>query len=171
MSCIVYCATKMTNRDRVEMLERAHYVCDVLTGWGLTPISPVLEEKVTSAPGPLVQTSEEQLRAFWKRDKDIIAYEAHVILCDEAQHKSYGVEREYGFARYCLWKPVITVVPAGTGFIVSNFEDDVVASNVTDAAILIQRNWGTPLKRFVWRTQMLFKTLPKWIYRQIRQWR
>lgn len=169
--CIIYVATKMSNRDRVEMIERAHYVCETLERYGLTPISPILVENVENKPGKLTQTSEEQLKQFWTRDKDIIAYEAHVVLCDNAQHKSYGVEREYGFARFCLWKPTVSIVPPDSGFIVSTFEDDLVVNSVEAAARLIARHWGTPWKRRLWRFQMLRRTLGKFLWRQLCQWR
>src|SRR5438067_9791016 len=126
MNCIVYVATKMTGRDKLEMRSRANYVCGVLRAWGLTPISPILEEKVENVQGPLIQSSNEQLHQFWTRDKEIISKVAHVVLCDEADRKSLGVEREYGFSRYCLWKPTLSILPSFQGPKVACFEDDTV---------------------------------------------
>jgi len=168
-SCIVYIATKMTGRDKQEMRKRAEEVCFILREWGLTPISPVIEEKVPETKGLLLQLSNEQLKGFWKRDKDIITYEAHVVLCDEANLKSLGMEREYGFARYCLWKPTLTLLPEGIN--VACFEDDLVVQTVDAAAAVISRNWGTRNKRIKWRLRMLLRTLPKWLFRQMYQWR
>lgn len=171
MNCKIYVATKMSGRDRQEMVTRANEVCAVLRGWGLTPISPVLEEGVANTPGLLLQTSNEQLKGYWKRDKDIIAYEAHVILIDEGQRKSLGVEREYGYARYCLWKPTLTILPPDQGPNIACFEDDTVVQTVDAAASVIAHNWGTRWLRCKWRFRMLLRTLPLWIYRQLMQWR
>lgn len=170
-NCVVYCATKMTGRDKKELLLRANYVCNKLKGYGLTPVSPVLEEQVENEAGALLQLSNKKLRSFWKRDKDLIAYKAHVLLCDEAELKSLGVEREYGYARYCLWKPVVTVLPSNQGFNIADYEDDIVVHSIDTAAKVIVNNWGTKEKRFRWRSKMLLRTLPKWLYRQLCQWR
>ena len=169
LNCNVYVATKMTGRDKAEMVQRAYYVCDVLRHWGLTPISPVIEEEVPKNEGLLLQSSNEQLKKFWKRDKDIIVYQAHVVLCDEADNKSLGMEREYGFSRYCLWKPTLTILPKGIN--VACFEDDIVVQTVDAAASIIAQNWGTCKKRWVWRIKMLVRTLPRWFWRQIIAWR
>src|ERR1041385_3980005 len=161
MNCKVYVACKMTGRDRKEMLERAAYVSDVLKAWDLTPISPVLEEKVEGIPGPLLQMSQELLQAYWKRDKYIISDVANVVLVDEGERKSLGVEREYGFSRYCLWKPTLTILKNDGGPNVACFEDDIVVQTVDAAASVIVRNWGNRWKRWKWRFDMLRRTIPK----------
>jgi|ERR1041385_259232 hypothetical protein len=171
MNCKVYVACKMTGRDRKEMLERAAYVSDVLKAWDLTPISPVLEEKVEGIPGPLLQMSQELLQAYWKRDKYIISDVANVVLIDEGERKSLGVEREYGFARYCLWKPTVTILPANQGFNIAQFEDDYVVHTVDAAAAMIAQNWGTQEQRHKWRWDMLKRTFPKWLWRQYLAWK
>lgn len=160
----------MTGRDKQEMIIRANHVSTVLKGYDLTPISPVIEEGITNEPGQLVQSSEEQLKYFWQRDKHIISDVAHVVLCDEANRKSFGMEREYGFARYCLWKPVVSIMN-GSGYTVAEFEDDIVCESVQAAAAYIQCHWGTAWKRRKWRIKMLIRTLPKFLYRQLMAWR
>jgi hypothetical protein len=170
MAISVYIACKMTGRDKQEMLDRATHVCSVLKLYGITPISPVVEEGVKNEPGNLEQSSKEQLRGFWRRDKHIIRNMAHVVLLDEANRKSTGMEREYGYCRYALWKPVVTLMP-NTGFTVADFEDDLVVRTVEEAAELIQRNWGTGWKRFIWRIKMLNRSLPKWVAGQMLAWR
>lgn len=162
MSCIVYCASKMTGRDKQEMLDRAYYVCNVLANYGLTPISPVIEEEVKNEPGQLEQTSSEKLRKYWARDKHLIRNVAHVTLLDEAYRKSTGMEREYGYTRYCLWKPVVTIMP-NSGYTVADFEDDAVVMNEFEAGLYISHNFGTRWKRIKWRLNMLKRSLPKWL--------
>lgn len=166
MSCKVYIACKMTGRDKAEMVTRAKFVRDVFSFYGLEAISPVLEEGVQNEKGALTPNSTEELKGHWKRDKDIIAYRAHVVFCDEAERKSLGVEREYGFNRYALWKPTVTLLPT-SGPNIAWFEDDYVADSLHEAAALIRHKWGTWPKRFIWRLNMLKKTLPKWLGRQL----
>jgi hypothetical protein len=152
------------------MVTRAKYVTSIFKQHGITVISPVIEEEVQNESGELIQTSQETLKGFWERDKSIIAYRAHVVFLDEAERKSLGCEREYGFARYCLWKPCVTLLPSG-GPSVADFEDDTVAHDLHHAAEVMVTNWGTPLKRVKWRILMLLKSLPLFVFRQIYQFR
>ena len=166
MSCRIYVACQMSGRDKAEMVSRAKYVCSILRQYGLDPISPVIAEGVANEKGPLTQTSEAQLQYFWKRDKEIITEQAHVVLVDEAFRKSHGVERELGLARYCLWIPLVIVAP-GLGISIPRLEDDIVAEDVHEAGRLIRDKFGTWPKRVLWRLKLLNRTLPLFIYRQI----
>lgn len=166
MGCTIYCATRMTGKDRHEQVTRAKYVCAVLRQYGLNPISPVLAENVEDAPGPLVNDNRERLGRFWARDKEIIRYEAHVVLIDGAHEKSYGVEREYMLSRGVLWKPTVLLMPP-TGLTVVDFEDDFVAHDVHMAGQHIREHWGTWGKRFKWRVAMLCRSLPRWMLDQL----
>ncbi len=166
MACTVYLATKMTNKDRHEQVARAKYVCAILRQYGLNPISPVLAENVEDKPGPLINDNRDRLRGFWARDKEIIRYEAHVVLIDGAHEKSFGVEREYMLNRGVLWKPTVLLMPP-TGLTVVDFEDDYVAHDVHIAGEFIRKKWGTQRKRIMWRINMLARTLPRWILGQI----
>src|SRR4051812_40896387 len=103
MSCVVYTATRMTGRDKSEMVERAKHIVAVLKTYGITAISPILEENVEAKTEVLVNDNEARLRKYWARDKFIIRKLAHVVLVDGADAKSFGVEREYALNRYCLW--------------------------------------------------------------------
>ena len=171
MACKIYIACKMTGRDKLEMNKRAEYVCKTLQEYGLTPISPVLEEKVEAKEGKLINNDKERLQGFWKRDKEIIAKEAHVVLMDHAEMKSFGMEREYGYNRFCLWKPTVIMVPPNTPLSVAQFEDDAFYYSVHHAAQEIARLWGTRTRRWIWRIKMLNRALPSWIYLQLLAWR
>lgn len=160
----------MTGRDRKEMVMRAKHVCHVLEKAGLKPISPVLEEKVKSTTGPLVNNSRTRLKIFWKRDKEIIRKIAHVVLIDGAHDKSFGVEREYGLNRWNLWKPTVLIMKRN-GITVADFEDDNVVETVEQAADVIAAKWGTRWKRWKWRIKMLDRCLPAWLWAQILAWR
>ncbi len=161
----------MSGADKAEMVARAKRVCEIFRESGLTPISPVIEEQVPDTPGKLINADKEQLHTFWTRDKDIIANEAHIIYFDRFEQKSFGMEREYGLARYCLWKPTVVHVSPGTVTSVAEWEDDILVTSVHEAARLIAENWGTREKRVIWRVKMLRRTLCTWLKRQLMGWR
>lgn len=170
MTCKVYLGCKMSGADKAEMVKRALRICEIFREAGLTPISPVIEEQVKDEPGKLINSDKERLHGFWTRDKEIIANEAHVIYFDRFEQKSFGMEREYGLARYCLWKPTVVHVSPGTVTSVAEWEDDVLCTSVHEAARIIAGTWGTARQRRLWRLKMLWRTLPKWLYRQVKAW-
>lgn len=167
----VYCAVKMTGCSKDELVARAERVCEIMREFGITPISPVIEENVKNEPTKLINANKPQLSGYWKRDKQIIIEEAHVLFWDHAEQKSFGVEREYGLNRYCLWKPSVLYVPKGTPTSVSEWEDDAIFYSVHDACRYIVDMWGTPKRRRQWRWEMLKRTLPTWVKRQWLAWR
>lgn len=170
MSVSVYVATRMTGRDKREQVHRAKHVCAILKQYGINPISPVLSENVENKPGPLINDNKERLAGFWKRDKEIIRYEAHVVLIDGAHEKSFGVEREYMLNRGVLWKPTVLLCPP-MGLTVVDFEDDALVHDVHQAGELIRERWGTKWKRIKWRALMLMRSLPKRIKDETYAWR
>lgn len=171
MNCIVYIASPMSGYEKSDMIARAHRVCEIFRESGLTPVSPILEEKVPDTPGKLINSDKERLYGYWQRDKQIIIEEAHIVFIDHAERKSFGCEREYALQRGVLWKPVVIYVAPGTPTSVAEWEDDVIVTSVHEAARIIAENWGTRQKRFKWRVRMLIRTLPKWLYRQLLAWR
>lgn len=160
----------MTGKDKLEQVEHAKYVTEVLRKYDVQVISPVLEEKVLALPGPLLNTDEKKLKGFWKRDKEIITREVHAVVIDGADQKSFGVEREYGLSRYCMWKPTVLYMPK-TFLNVSQFEDDWVSDDLEAIGKYLQDNFGTRKKRVIWRIKMLARSLPKWIVDQMYQFR
>jgi len=161
----------MTGRSKQDQVRRAKFVCNKLRQAGITPISPVLDEGVEETPEALVVGDREELRGHWTRDKYIIARCAHVILFDGSDEGSVGVTREYGFARYCLWKPSIILWNKPRGITVADFEDDAIVFTVEQAIDVILRNYFTRLQRWRWRRKMLFRSLPRWFVNQIYAWR
>lgn len=171
MNCKVYVCCTMTGRDRKEQVMRAQYVKAIFAQYGIEAIHPVLEERVPAVHGPLIQESVSQLEQFWRRDKEIIAYEAHAVFVDGADEGSVGVGREYAFSRYNLWKPTVLLWNKNRGVTVAQFEDDFIVADAISAAILIRAEWGTWEKRMWWRLKLLVRTLPTFIYRQLMQLR
>ena len=134
IDCIVYIATAMSGHTKAEMVARATRVCDILREYGLTPISPVIEEQVKNEPTKLINNDKPRLKGFWERDKSIIIEEAHVVLWDHAEIPSFGATREYCLNRGVLWKPTVIYVPDGTPTSVAEWEDDAVFHSLHHAA-------------------------------------
>lgn len=166
-----YVACSMSGQEKPEMIARAKRVCEILRESGITPISPVIEENVKDEPGKLINSDKDKLLGFWTRDKEILVKEAHVMLWDHAERHSHGATREYCLARGVLWKPVVVYIPQGSHVSVAPFEDDLVVSSIHEAAKHIVEQWGTRQRRWKWRTKMLLRTLPKWLWRQVLAWR
>lgn len=167
----VYGAVKMSGENKAELVKRAKRVYEIFTEEKINFISPVIEEQVEDKDVKLINNDKERLRGFWTRDKEILIKEAHVMFWDHAEQKSFGCEREYGFMRFCLWKPVVIYIPPGTPLSVAEFEDDVVVNSVHEAAKIIVERWGTAEKRRAWRMEMLKRTWKNWLIRQYLGWR
>ena len=161
----------MTGRCRQEQVERAEAVIDYLAEFGITAISPVISEGVPPIKGELIPNSREELFGNWTRDKHLISRVAHVVLLDGADEGSVGMAREHGYNRYSLWKPTVVLWSQYRGHTVADFEDDLVAYNLLEAANHILKHYGTRRKRWAWRIRMLARCLPKWIINQLYAWR
>lgn len=170
----VYCATSMTGRTGEELVEQSERVKYVLSHCGIKPLDPISAEGV-SANTKIVGASMKELKKHWKRDKAMIR-EAHVVFDLTASRKSAGTEKELGYARYCLWKPVVRLWP-NLGASVAWLEDDIVITEpdfiqaLVNASLLATELWGTRRKRVVWRLKMLARCLPRWIVNQIREFK
>lgn len=162
--CTVYTAHAMSGRSGKELILESRMAKTVLWQYGIKVLDPVEVEGV-SEKDVLVQATETDLRAFWKRDKEMIR-QSDVVLDLTGAAKSEGVAHEIGYARYCLWIPVIRLYP-GLMTSVARFEDDYIVNSLEEAGQLIRSNWGTYSKRLSWRVKMLGRSLPRWIFRQI----
>ncbi len=114
-------------------------------------------------------SSKKAMDKYWARDKDMIRA-AHVIFNMSPDKPSLGVIREHGYARYCLWKKVISVFPPGKmpgKAAVCHYEDDYVTDNIMDAVGEALRTHGTVWKRLSWRAKMLNRSLLPWIINQL----
>jgi hypothetical protein len=170
MSCIAYGATKMTHRDRPEMIKRARYLRAVAAQYGITLISPILKEDVPNIPGPLENNSRDVLKGHWDDDKHIIRRIAHMVVIDGAQMKSFGVEREYGLNRWNLWKLTFLLVDKKE-LSVADFEDDFIHTDPHVLFSYIRDNFLTRRQRIVWRIKMLMRCLPKRLLDEVYAWR
>lgn len=168
----IYTAQKMTGRDQAEMVNMAKKAKKVFEGAGIKVLDPVLEEHVKPTNEVLVDKPLSLLKDYWKRDKQMIR-EAHVVVDLTPESKSEGVAHEIGYARYNLWKPVVRVYSGDSkpASMIAIFEDDLIVHSLEEAAVQIQKYWGSWLKRALWRLGLMNRCLPRWICYQIGEWK
>ena len=170
MSVKIYLCRGMTGRDKADVFVEAKEQRTFLTKAGFTILCPVAEEGVKFERGELRSTKKE-MDKHWKRDKEMIR-EAHMVWDMTPHRKSEGCSHELGYARYCLWKPVVRVYPSeqlpddGS---VAYYEDDAITDSILEAIEYTLRVHGTFWRRLKWRAKMLSKSLFKWIWYQIRE--
>ncbi len=166
----VYAARSMTGRVKADVVADAKQDKQFLERAGFEVLCPVSKEGVKASKQVLL-ASRAQMEAFWPADKALIR-QAHVVLDMSPLHNSEGVKHELGYARYCLFKPVIRVFPEGklpAPSSVAFFEDDYICDSLLEAVEYIHRVHGNRFKRLKWRLGMLNKSLPKWIWNQLKQ--
>jgi len=165
---IIYTAKAMTGIDGHTLIREAYYNKGFFEARGITVLDPVLVEDVQPSHEPL-NNNLDQLREYWRRDKEMIR-RAHVLLDVTGKSSSEGKAHEIGYARYCLWKPVVRICPK-LGPSIAVFEDDVVVEDLNEAADVILKHWGTIEKRYKWRTAMLDRCYSKWQRHQMEEWK
>src|SRR5579864_7551678 len=148
----VYLARAMSGRSMDEVVAEAKLDKQLFERWGIQVLCPVTEEGVKPKKKKL-QASKKLMKLYWPRDKAMIR-EAHVFVDCTPHLKSQGVEREAGYGRYCLWKPIVRLFPfnelppeGSIGY----FEDDIITDSVDKASLQIIDKWGTRRKRILWR--------------------
>ena len=171
MSVTIYTAAKMTGRDQKEMVETAKHNKKVFESAGIVVLDPILEEHVKAENKPLVDKPLSLLKDYWKRDKQMIR-QAHVVVDTTPDMKSEGSAHEIGYARYNLWKPVVRMYgqEAKPLSAIVYFEDDLIVHSPEEAAIQIQKYWGTWARRFVWRFSLFNRCFLRWCWYQIKEW-
>jgi len=172
MSIKIYTCAKMTGRDQAEMVEMAKRNKKIFEAAGIVVLDPIIEEHVKATPGVLIDKPINVLKGYWKRDKEMIRA-AHVIVDTTPEMKSEGSAHEIGYARYALWKPVVRLYqgPAKVLSPIVYFEDDLIVHSPEEAAIQIQKYWGTWFKRFLWRVGLLNRCLIKWMFYQLKEFK
>lgn len=172
MSIKIYTACKMTGRDKAEMVGTAKKNKQIFEAAGIQVLDPVLEEHVKPTHQELQDVPIHVLKGYWKRDKQMIR-EAHVVVDTTPELKSEGSAHEIGYARYNLWKPVVRMYTGNVKPLsaIVYFEDDLVVHSVEEAAIQIQKYWGTWFKRAMWRLSILNQCFFKWLLYQIQEWK
>lgn len=172
MSVKIYTAAKMTGRDQKEMVETAKKNKKIFEAYGVVVLDPIIEEHVKAEKHVLVDKPLAILKDYWNRDKQMIR-DAHVVVDTTPEAKSEGVAHEIGYARYNLWKPIVRIYTEGSKptSMIAVFEDDLIVHSPEEAAVQIQKYWGTWMKRTLWRIGLLNRCLPKWIMYQIEEFK
>jgi nucleoside 2-deoxyribosyltransferase len=158
----VYVAHAMTGKMQDELCREAELTKRVLENYGFEVLDPIIAEGVKDVHEPLIQVSSEQLEGYWRRDKEMIK-EADYMGCN----KSDGVAKELGYARFCLWKPVVRVFP-NCGINVSRIEDDVITSTLNDAIGIMLNRFGSYEKLRVWREDIWNRCFSRWLDEQVK---
>lgn len=168
----LYLARAMTGRQKKDVVKEAELDFKFFGSAGFDVLCPVLAEKVKNETG-IVQATKQQMDIFWKRDKEMIR-EAHIVLDMSPLAPSEGVKHELGYARYCLWKPIVRIFPPGKLPLrasVAFYEDDYICDSHIEAIEYIFRVHGTLFKRFKWRFKMLNRCLLRWLQHQVREFK
>ena len=168
----IYTCAKMTGRDKKEMVETAIRNKKIFEAYNIKVLDPILEEHVKPVKGLLVDTPVGLLKDYWKRDKQMIR-EAHVVVDTTPEQKSEGSAHEIGYARYALWKPVIRMYIGESKplSMIVYFEDDLIVHSPEEAAVQINKYWGSWFKRFLWRVGLFNRCFLKWVYYQAMEWK
>lgn len=169
----VYQAVKMTGRSAKGVVEQTTRARRLFQKYGIEVLDPVQEENVEPVAGMIigsVKDKHDNLKKFWKRDKEMIR-QAHVLVDLTPTAKSEGVLHEIGYARYHLWKPVVRIYDGEPLCGIQSFEDDALVNGVEAAAALIRQRWGTKKKRLMWRARLMWKKLPRFIKHQLSEWK
>lgn len=162
----VYVAHAMTGKMQDELVKEAEFTTRMLTNYGFEVLDPIVAEGVKSVHEPLTQVSQEELAKHWKRDKEMIR-EADIVLDFHGMNKSDGVSKELGYARFCLWKPVVRVFP-NMGINISRIEDDIIVDHLIDAVHLINEKFGDYEKLRMWRQALWDRCFDSWLAEQNR---
>ncbi len=147
----VYYICKMTGLYCDDMREAADRACDALQAHGIVVHHPIIKERIPKTHTMLQDRSEREMAHLWGDDKKAIKW-ANVIIDSAAGVYSTGSKREFGKSRYRDWSPTITLWDKGVHppYIARN-EDDICVTSVEEAAAVIQKLWGTRLKRMAWK--------------------
>lgn len=168
----VYVARAMTNRIKEDVVKEAEEDKKFLERAGFNVLCPVSKEKVPPTK-QLLLSSRKAMEQYWPEDKRMIR-EAHVVFDMSPLAPSEGVKHELGYARYNLWKPIVRIFPMDELPVASSaayFEDDYICDSLLEAIEYVYRVHGSLWKRILWRLQMLNRSLPKWVWYQIRSFK
>ena len=164
-----YLAHAMTARVWSDVLAESKEATSILNAHNIGVLDPVFIEEVISddVSDKIDNVADASGKKSWFGDKKAIR-NAHVLIDITPESKSEGVLRELGYARFFLFKPVIRVYkPGSKPHMITEFEDDAIVYSLEEAGKVIHKRWGTLTKRVLWRLKMLFRSIPKFIWYQI----
>ena len=160
----IYVSHKMTGRTGKELNKEMRDVFYIAYPLGIQILDPIEKENIPDS-NKVVRASPRSLKYFWAQDKRMMR-EAHVLIDLSGPQKSVGCEKEAGFFRYYLWRPVIRVWP-DSPYNVAWLEDDLVVGSVEEAMFEAHSRWGTWPKRTVWRAKLLRRCFTRFLMDQL----
>lgn len=168
----VYVARAMSGRIKEDVVKEAIADKMLLEAAGFTVLDPVTAEGVEAKKETLL-ASKQMMDSFWPRDKAMIR-EANIVFIMSPNVGSLGCIREYGYARYHLWKKVITVFPMNQlpkEGAVCYYEDDYVTDSLLNAIGEAYRTHGTLWNRLKWRLNLYRRCWLKSIWNRLKEWK
>ncbi len=166
-----YIARAMSGLPAEEVVANAKADKELLEKCGITVLCPVTAEKVKPSKKP-IQSTKKVMDVYWHRDKQMIR-EADVLFNMSPHMPSLGVIREHGYARYHLWKKVISVFPEGRmpkEGAVCFYEDDFVTDSLLIAAGEALRTHGTYWQRLKWRVALFNRCFVRSFLFRLQEW-
>jgi len=133
---------------------------------GIQVVSPVPGEGIKPIKRPLGDRPGKTGTEIWDKDKHQIK-DNNIFVFPADGLKSQGCVNELVKARGAHWKITVFIHPHA-GFITKE-QNDIICKDDVTAAKLINTNFYSRHKRTVWRIKMLNKSIPKWIYQQLRE--
>lgn len=167
----IYVARGMTGRIKSDVVAEAKADKEFLEKAGFEVLDPVSAEGVEDKV-EVLQATKAMMDTFWTRDKEMIR-DAHAVFIMSPHVGSLGCIREYGYARYFLWKKVITIFPVDKlpkSGAVCYYEDDYVTDNLLDAIGELLRTHDTYWKRLKWRLAIYNRSLLKALGYKFAEW-
>lgn len=152
----VYVACAMTGLYCDEVLTKAQADRETLERFGIKVHHPVIEEGIPHEHKLLDFKTDKELDIIWEKDKQVIK-SSHVVIDTAAAVHSTGAKREAGKCRYALWKPYVSVWPDGNVPFIARKEDDACVTSVEEAGYIVQKRWGSRIKRMAWRLPIYLK--------------
>lgn len=147
----VYFICKMTGLYCDDMRAKADKDAKILQAHGIVVHHPIIEENIPKTHMMLKDRTEKEMEHLWNGDKAAIK-KVNVIIDSAAGLYSTGAKREFGKGRYRDWTPTLTLWDKGvTPPFIARQEDDICVNSIEEAASIIQKLWGTRLKRMSWK--------------------
>ena len=165
-SVSIYLATSMTGKTGYKIWQEYRYRKKIYRRYGVRVNSPVPGEGIKATRVRLPNRPGHQGTLIWLKDK-IQIKKSNVFVYPLLKRRSQGCEFELVKARGSCWKPTFYLHDR-PGFI-SREQSDVVCASDYTAARKIVKLFGSRHKRFIWRIKMLLRSLPKWLFQQLRE--
>lgn len=168
-----YLAHKLTGLKAGEVTTAMKAIKKVLKDHGILYIDPWDKEKHLYKETELICAGTKLLDEIWfgkKGDKkELLA--CHGVIDVTGALWSKGTSVETAISRFSVHRPTIIMSPEKDT--VRNLEYDIVIGDIYEVAELINRMWGTRIKRILWRLVNVWSPMKVWnrFIRELQGWR